>query len=133
MSRLSANVGSFIGAVDDVRYPRLPVGRNSPSSMTALLCRSRRLDSSAAGHSCQSTNFVHSFTGRTIWTGETQVAFGVSLHLDRKSLMRNANDSMTTCFSLGTRLQGDGHGLWRGSHAAQPPAMAEPLGNWGMP
>src|SRR6516162_1882792 len=55
MSRLSANVGSFIGAVDDVRYPRLPVGRKSPSSMAVLLRRSRQLDSSAAVHSCQST------------------------------------------------------------------------------
>src|SRR5262249_20572838 len=46
---------SFIGAVDDVRYPRLPVGRKSPSSMAALLRRSRRFRSSAAVRSCQST------------------------------------------------------------------------------
>src|SRR5215475_15262893 len=129
MSRLSANVGSFIGAVDDVRYPRLPVGRNSPSSMAALLCRSRRWTAvQRCTHVNRQTSCIDSQAERS-GQEKTQVAFGISLHLDHNSLMRNANDSMTTCFSLGTRRHGDGQGLWRGSmNAAQPPALAEPLG-----
>src|SRR5215471_6146463 len=106
MSRLSANVGSFIGAVDDVRYPRLPVGRNSPSSMAASFAdRDGWTAVQRCTHVNRQTSCMDSQAERS-GQEETQVAFGISLHLDRKSLMRNANDSMTTCFSLGTRLQG---------------------------
>src|SRR5215470_18141282 len=92
MSRLSANVGSFIGAVDDIRYPRLPVGRKSPSSMVALLRRSRRLDSSAVVDTCQSTTSCIGSYGRTIWIGGNASWVRRLCTSTVKLLMRNAND-----------------------------------------